>query len=151
MIRIIAVILIGTGAWILVGLGSSYMNMGEAFRHAAGFAGTGAAILLAGQLLAPILKIVAGLGLFTRRRWSWTGALVALALDIVALGVSIYRFHGFTGTVPPTAPDGSAGGTVVETSSIVPVYLICLLSLACFALMSTKALRGKWANRLETA
>ncbi len=151
MIRAIAVVLVGTGVWMLVGLWTSNAHFGSALRAAADSAGAGVVILLIAQLFIPILKALAGFGLFARRRWSWPAALAALTLDVVTLGVSIGRLHSYGGAASPIPPEWVLGGSVAHRSSAVPMYAIFLLSLVCIALMSTRSVRGTWSRELEAA
>ena len=101
MIRMLAAVLVGMGVWMLVGHWASYMHVGSALRIAGESLGTGIAIALAAQLLIPILKLLAGLGLFARKSWIWPCALVALAMDVVTSGISIQRFLGLRAAGAP--------------------------------------------------
>lgn len=151
MVRLIAVVLVGTGAWMVSGLWPSYVYPGEAVGGAASSAGAGVAVLLVAQLLAPILKILAGVGLLARKRWSWPIAWVALATDVIALGISILRLHRFEEVSPPIFTEGASGGSLVQTVSAVPLYVIWLLSLVCLVLLSTKAVREEWKTQIGAA
>ncbi|MBZ0267526.1 hypothetical protein K8I85_05180 [bacterium] len=142
MIRMIAWVLVGTGAWVLVGLRSSYLHPGTALRMAAEYAGLWLAIVLAAQLLVPALKTAAGLGLLLRKRWGRAVALVALPVDVLTLGVSIARLHAAA-----APPDPLAAGTVVRQVSAVPMYVIFALSLVSLVLLGRKPSRDDDARR----
>lgn len=142
MIRTIEVILVGTAAWMAATLGPSYLHTGETLRGAWEVAGVMIALVLAAQLVMPVLKVAAGLGLFARRLWGLRLAVFALALDVVTLGVSIYRFHRFD---DPTRPLESVGREMVvaERASALPMHVVWLLSLVALAMLGAGYIRDR--------
>jgi hypothetical protein len=142
MRRIVSLILMASGLLMIVVLRHSYAHTVTMIRATEAVAGTGAALLLIGQLLAPLLKIAAGGGLAAVQRWARPVAIAACALDIVVLGISILRFNGIGTDAVLREEIRSAGMTVVASSSILPVYAVWIASVVCLALMFTKPMRG---------
>jgi len=137
MVNAIACVLVGTGLWMSVSLASSYAHLGETLRAAVAYAGPALATVLAAQLLVPVLKMVAGLGLLSGRSCWLPVARVALALDVLALGVSVVRLYAPTGAPPDGA--GTEAGTIVQRISAVPMIVIWLSSLIGLALLGVKS------------
>lgn len=137
MVRTIEVILVGTAAWMVAVVGPIYLHAGETLRSAWEVAGAAIAVGLAVQLAMPGLKVAAALGLLARRLWGLRLAVLALALDVVTLGVSIYRFHAFDDATPPVG----VGIVVVERDSALPMHVIWLLSLVALAMLGVEAIR----------
>lgn len=147
MVRTIGVILVGTAAWMVAALGSSYLHAGETLQSAWEAAGVVITLVLAAQLVMPALKVAAGLGLLTRRPWGPRLAVFALALDVVTLGISIYRFHSFDDGLR-TVGSAGRGLVVAERGSALPMHLVWLLSLVALAMLGAGAIRDRRRGNL---
>lgn len=140
MVRTIGVILVGSAAWMAAMLGPSYLHSGETLRSAWEVAGAAIALVLAVQLVMPVLKVAAGLGLLAHRLWGLRLAVFALSLDVITLGVSIYRFHSFDDTARPLEIVRS-GTVVAERASALPMHVVWMLSLVALAMLGAASIR----------
>jgi len=70
------------------------------------------------------------------------GCLTAwLILMIVVLGISILRFNGVGTDAILIDELTSAGMTIVQGSSILPIYAVWIASVICLVLLFTKSIR----------
>jgi hypothetical protein len=143
-IRVVAVISAATGVFSIASSWSSYRHAGVAIPEGAGAAGLAVTVLLTAYLLIPILKIAAGLWLWTLRARAWYFAVAVLSADVFVLAVSIIRFHSAAHTLSGV-PAEAMRGALVETHSLRPSYVIAALSIGSVLFL----LRGQVRRWLE--
>lgn len=151
MMRAIALIMISAGAWMMIILRASYAGIPHTLGAVAQYAGAGMMMVLAVQLVIPVLKVAAGMGLFMRRRWGRVGIRVILIVDVVALGISVVRYHIYAARRAADLIVSSRGAEIVATHSIVPTYIVILSSMLLVIVLSLPVMRRHWEGRAETA
>lgn len=134
-VRILAAIIGGTGAWMLLSYWPAYPVLLPSLREGAAVAGLLPMMWVAFGLLIPPFKILSAIALALRLRGGCRLACVILAADVLVVAVTGARLRTAvtpSGGVPWEVP----GTTVVRVVEMWPSYLVAAISLVTLILLA---------------
>ncbi|MBT4292839.1 hypothetical protein HOD41_09130 [bacterium] len=136
--KFIAFVTAATGFWFIVSRWPDYQHAYQLLIDTVPIAGFYIAALTGMMMLIPVLKIVAGIGLWRLCRWSLYLALIVLSVDFVTLATAVVRFHSAASNVPFVSELELSGAVNVEVHSLWPTYTVAVLSALSLLVLALK-------------
>jgi hypothetical protein len=99
----------------------------------------------------PVAKIAAGVGLFSRKRWAWITAVLALTAEAllgIQCAVRMWFFSPTLAEIPIPAPDPR---TVVHVVSMGPTFVVSIIAAISVLVLIQKPIRNQFVQAKEPA
>lgn len=100
-------------------------------------------------MIIPIMKIIAGVGLFMGKRWAWLLAIAVLTFDFLIglqaeVRMCIFGFNHHNLVIPE-----SDTNVVVEVISMWPTYIISIIAIASVLILIQKPIRKQFDKQTK--
>ncbi|MCW8869164.1 MAG: hypothetical protein OQK49_00545 [Proteobacteria bacterium] len=93
-----------------------------------------------------ILMLIAAYGLFRLRTWAWMFALCVFSADLVTRLFGIFNLWLNRQPGPPSVINDHQGQIVIESISLLPMYLMVALSLISIIILLQKPIKNLFSD-----
>lgn len=142
IVRIVACGTVATGLFVLFRFGLPshwrfFTHLSRSVEMAGPFYTAAGAVVM----LIPILKLVAGVGLFRNNRWAWFSTIALLTTDFAFRAAGAINMSLIALFVPPAPLPPQPEGSVTIVIRYWPSYVIGIISIASVLVLIQKPIR----------
>lgn len=146
MIKVVALATAATGLFSFIRFGRSNLQFVTGFHRVLEMTNPLLAVLGLVVMIIPIVKTVAAVGIFRNQSWAWFVATAALFFDSVFRVAGAINWALIVAFVPPTPQPRIPQGAVTCSGSILPSFVIAIISLISIFILIQKPIKDQFTK-----